>query len=96
MVIISSGIISFFSLYFGYELTLQGAKGEFAISSELEGMQGYIASLSPGIGFGLFGCVIALGSYWIQTFNWGPTPFEITGSDELIERAHKTFDETIS
>ena len=59
------------SLYFGYELVRQGASGDFTISAETEGVKGFFTSVSPGLAFAFFGCIVAIVSYRLQKTSWG-------------------------
>jgi hypothetical protein len=47
------------SLYFGYQLFLAGATGRFKFSASPAGLD-----LAPGIGFALFGVIVAVYAIW--------------------------------
>ena len=57
---IGAFIVSGLSIYLGYKLFLVGATGGFTFSSSLKGFGFYLASTAPGLGFAVFGMIIAL------------------------------------
>lgn len=57
---IGAFVVSGLSIYLGYRLFLVGATGGFTFSSSLKGLGFDLASTAPGLGFAIFGMIIAL------------------------------------
>lgn len=53
-------VVSALSIYLGYRLFLAGATGEFKFRAELGRGAVGLESIAPGIGFALFGALIAI------------------------------------
>lgn len=51
-------LLGFLTVKLGYELVLQGAKGEFKFSSSLAGFRSKLESFSPGLLFVLLGVIL--------------------------------------
>ncbi|MGS0695309.1 hypothetical protein [Shewanella sp. 0m-4] len=60
IVAIGAFFVSGLSIYLGYDLFVQGASGEFQFSAESEGKSVSLISVAPGLGFALFGMLIAI------------------------------------
>ena len=52
--------VSGLSIFLGYKLFLIGATGGFKFSSSLKGFGFDLASTAPGLGFAVFGMIIAI------------------------------------
>jgi hypothetical protein len=48
------------SIWLGYKLFIAGATGEFKFSAETEKRKVGLTSVAPGLGFALFGMLIAI------------------------------------
>lgn len=57
---IGSYAVSALSIFLGYRLFLIGATGGFKFSASLEGWALDLVSAAPGLGFALFGMIIAV------------------------------------
>jgi hypothetical protein len=76
-VIICGTLIGIIGLVLGYLLVKSGARGEFAILTEVKGVKGFITSISPGLLFAFLGCVVAAISYVIQVKAWAEPSSDI-------------------
>ena len=56
---IGSFTVSALSIFLGYKLFVLGATGAFQFSSSLGSIKLNLISLAPGLGFALFGMIIA-------------------------------------